>query len=113
MIEITLLIITHPIAMMAYGIFMHYIKRVIEEREKDEETTLASYWYKYPYKSLFSILGAFAGFGALYGTEELTKLTAFGIGYMSDSMAEILSAKAMKNIDNMDDKEDNQDKDEN
>ena len=99
MFEILLLIITNPISMMLYGILMHYVKRVMEEREKDSDITLSSYWYKYPYKSIFSLLGAFAGFGALYGTEELTKLTAFGIGYMSDSMAEMLSSKGLKNID--------------
>lgn len=101
MIDYIVGLITTPFVMMLFGILMHYIKKVIEQRATNSEITLRTYWYKYPYKSIFSILSALAGFGALYGTDELTRLTAFSIGYMADSIADILTSKTNIKFDKL------------
>lgn len=80
-----------PFMMMLYGLATHYLKALAEiTRIEGKVIAPVTYWKKYPYHTALSLVGAFAGFGALYDTNELTSLTAFGLGYISDSVADIL-----------------------
>jgi len=49
-------------------------------------------------QTIVSLTGALAGFGALYGSPELTKLTAFGIGYMADNLADAVGEQTLKKV---------------
>lgn len=78
------------------GLLSHFLKRVVEERNAGRAVTLKSYWLDHPYHSALSVTAAVAGFILLWGTPELTRLTAWGIGYMADSAAGVLGQRAMK-----------------
>lgn len=101
MFESFLAMMTHPFFIMIYGMLMHYLKKVIESariyRKTGQKLSLIRYWKDYPYRSAFSVISALAGFAALYGTEELTKLTAFGLGYMSESVTSVMGKRARHN----------------
>lgn len=101
MFETILIVLTHPFFIMIYGMLMYYLKKVIESariyRKAGQQVSLLSYWKDHPYQSAFSVVSALAGFAALYGTDELTKLTAFGLGYMSESVTGVLGKRARHN----------------
>lgn len=84
--------------MLLAGMLAHFLKKVIEERRAGRLVTLKAYWLANPYATAFSVLGAVAGFVALAGTAELTKLTAFGLGYACDSAASMVGERGAKKL---------------
>ena len=94
MAETTVLVL-----LLVVGILTHYVKKVGEEWKQGNKVKLLTYWTNNPYHALFSILGASGGFLLLYGTPELTKLTAWGLGYMCNSVADIMGSRTMRKLD--------------
>ena len=85
--------------MMLYGLATHFLKDLA--RIKAEEGRLMSpcgYFADYPYQTLLATVGALAGLGALHTTGELTAITAFGSGYMANSMADVIGKRSMERL---------------
>lgn len=68
------------------GLLAHYLKKFIEVKNATGEIVSPKvYFADNPYTSLSSVVLCVAGMAMLWGSDELTKVTAFMLGYMSDS----------------------------
>src|SRR3990167_2838866 len=90
----------HPFFMLIYGMLAHFARKVIaaQAHQSDRRPCITDYWKHNPMQTIVSLTGALAGFGALYGSPELTKLTAFGIGYMADNLADAVGEQTLKKV---------------
>lgn len=86
--------ITHPLAMLVYGLASHFLKDMARLAKEGQPLGLLDYWGRFPYQSGISLVGAVAGFAALAEAGQLTGITAFGIGYMANSVADIIGKRA-------------------
>lgn len=87
-------IITHPIAMLFYGLAAHFLKDMARLAKEGQRMGLADYWLAFPYQSGISMIGAVAGFAALQEAGHLSGITAFGVGYMANSVADVIGKRA-------------------
>lgn len=79
--------------MLLLGTVSHFLKKVIEARQIDRTITMCVYWRTFPYSSTLSLIGAAAGFFALYQIGELSLINAFGVGYIADSVVNTLGKR--------------------
>jgi len=95
---------SNTIFMLFLGVTTHFLKEIINIRKEEtrnnvkEKTTFLSYWKDYPYQSLLSIIGAIVGYNLLDMTNQLTPLTAFGVGYISNSISDIIGNRITNKI---------------
>ena len=75
------------------GLVTHFLKKVIEDRENNPTETLKNYYTKNPYQTAMSIAACVVGMLALWGTDDMTRTTAFMLGYMSDSAVAIIKKR--------------------
>lgn len=87
-------LLVHPFAMLCYGLAAHFLKHMSQQRVSGKPITPRAYWLAHPYHSALSVVGALAGYAALIEAGQLTGLTAFGVGYMANSMADVLGQRA-------------------
>lgn len=87
------------IVLLLLGLATHFLKRVVEERAAGRIISLRTYWVEHPYHSALAVASAVAGFVLLYGTAELTRITAWGLGYMADSAAGMLGKRAGQSLE--------------
>ena len=86
--------LTHPIAMAVIGLLPHFLKDLVRIRAEGNKIGMHTYWTKYPYQSMLCVIGAIVGIAALEEMNQLTSLTAFGAGYMSNSVADVIGKRA-------------------
>lgn len=97
-----LTIITNPFAMLVYGVLMHATKTMAEAQLNDQKLMMPwQYLARWPYAAAFTFLSALAGYAALYGTEELTRINAFGLGYMANSVADVIGRRGIEVLGNV------------
>ena len=84
---------TYLICMMLLGLAVHFIKVMMTIMKDGQPITPIAYWKDYPYQSALSLIGAVVGFVALKETGNLSLITAFGVGYMANSVADILGSR--------------------
>lgn len=88
------------ILMIVLGLMTHFLKDLIRiKNETGSPPNLIKYWKDNPYQTLLSIVSGAAGYFALMETGQLTALTAFGIGYMANSVADVLGKRAISGIE--------------
>lgn len=79
------------IVLALIGLVAHYLKKLIEARNATGQiVSPKSYYLANPYTSLSSLMLCAGGMLMLWGSEELTRVTAFGLGYMADSMISMI-----------------------
>lgn len=83
----------NPITMAVCGLLTHFLKDVVRIRAEKDKISLHQYWTMYPYQTMLSVIGAIVGVVALQEMNQLTSLTAFGAGYMSNSVADIIGKR--------------------
>ncbi len=101
-------ILAHPLIMLFYGLLIHFARKRIASasHETDSTVCLADYWRKSPLQSLVSIIGAFVGFVVFIGIDlptdgkslDLARMSAFGIGYMADNIADGIGERTMRSL---------------
>lgn len=74
--------------MTALGLASHILKKLIEIRQADENYHLRNYINRYPYQTLLVFLGAIGGFFLLMELNQLTYASAFGMGFIANSVGE-------------------------
>jgi len=80
-----------------FGLVAHYLKKLIEEKNATGEIiSIKKYYLSNPYTSLSSIVLCVAGIAMLWGSDELTRITAFTLGYMSDSAIGMIMQRQKK-----------------
>lgn len=73
------------IALTVCGLFLHFLKKVKEMGKAGTPITLHQYYVKNFDSTIFSVVACAAVLLVLWGSPELTKVTALTIGYVSDS----------------------------
>lgn len=87
------------IIMVVLGLLTHFLKDLIRiKQENGVPPNIIEYWKANPYQTLLCVVGACAGYFALLETGQLTALTAFGIGYMANSVADVIGKRALNKI---------------
>ena len=87
-------LLIHPLAMLLYGLATHFLKDMARLAQEGTRLTLSAYWMRHPYQSGICLIGALAGYAALAEAGHLTAITAFGAGYMANSVADIIGKRA-------------------
>jgi hypothetical protein len=88
-------VITHPFILLLLGLATHFIKTFAQiKNNTGRNVKFRTYYLSNPYQTLLCIIGALAGYAVFAGMNELTKLNAFMIGYMADSMMDILGQRS-------------------
>lgn len=68
------------------GLAAHFLKKLREAKMAGTQISIRQYYLANPYSSLLSIVFCIGGLVMLWDSVELTKVTAFTLGYMSDSV---------------------------
>lgn len=92
-------LIAFPPAMLLYGLLTHFLKDMA--RIKAETGALmhpGDYVAEFPVQTALALVGALAGLGALHTTGELTAVTAYGVGYMANSVADIIGKRSLDRL---------------
>lgn len=77
----------------------HFLKDMARLKAEGDKLGLCNYWAKFPIQSSISVVGALAGFAALHETKQLTGLTAFGVGYMANSVADAIGKRSITKVE--------------
>lgn len=87
------------LSMLILGLLSHFLKDFIKiKKDTGKMVNPLTYWKENPYQTLLSTIGAVSGYFALMETAQLTALTAFGIGYMANSVADMLGQRSLNKI---------------
>lgn len=74
--------------MTLLGVATHVLKKIIEIRQADDSFHLKDYLTKYPYQTSLIVIGALGGFFLLQEINQLTYASAFGMGFVANSVGE-------------------------
>jgi hypothetical protein len=95
MIDKLLPYITDPLFMSLLGLLTHFLKDMARiHKEECRFISLRGYWIEHPYQSIFCLIGMIIGLVILHSMNELSSLNAFGVGYMSNSIADTAGKRA-------------------
>lgn len=78
------------------GLISHFLKKMIELKKLGIKITVKQYYFEHPLESISSIVLCFAGILMLWGSDELTRITAFTFGFMSDSVVAMVLKRKVK-----------------
>ena len=82
------------IMMALAGLLGHFLKDLIAIQVRTKKVpNLIEYFKQYPYHTLLCFLSVPAGLAGLHELGELTKVTAFCVGYMSNSVVDVLGKR--------------------
>lgn len=83
------------LAMALLGLAAHFLKDMARiKRDEGRILTLKAYWAEHPNQTGLSLIGVAVGVVVLWQTGELSPLSAFGAGYMANSMADVLGKRS-------------------
>lgn len=81
------------------GLAAHFCKELVRiQRETNAVPQVVRYWSKHPYQTALCFIGAAVGFLGLYEAQQLTSVTAFGCGWMANSMADVMGKRAGQSL---------------
>ena len=84
--------------MLAMGVLSHFMKALTQMKKDGMPTTPKEYWRENPYHSVMTLIGAVVGFVALFQMNELSPITAFGVGFMANSVADVIGSRALNKL---------------
>jgi len=87
--------IARPETMALLGFIAHVVKKIMRVRRDGHVVSPWKYVKLYPYQTFFALVGAVAGIGSLAATGMLNAVSAFAVGYMSNSVADMLGKKGI------------------
>lgn len=88
------------VVLLHLGMATHFGRKVLASLSHGTEKRpcITDYWKQYPIQSVLALVGAYTGFLVLYGTPELTRVVAFGLGYMADNIADAIGERAIAKV---------------
>lgn len=84
------------VVMAILGHLTHLVKKVTEARQDGATDGLITYVCGRPYRTALGVLASAAAMGWLVESGQVTAMTAFGIGYMSDSALALIRSGTEK-----------------
>jgi hypothetical protein len=94
----TLYVVT--IWMLLMGVAVHWLKGMITARRVTDmqPISVGAYWGTYWPESLVALFSSIAGYVFLIDSHNLTALNAFGIGYIANSLADMIGNRVQAMI---------------
>lgn len=90
-----LMLLQDPFIMLVLGLLTHFLADMMRIRKEEGRfITLRQYWAAYPLQTAICVIGGMVGLVALDSAGELTALNAFGLGYISNSIADKVGKRA-------------------
>jgi len=79
--------ISATLALVTLGTIAHVFKKVVEGRQENKSLSLRVYLGLYPYKTALMLITAIGTAWGLFAAGQLNEVTAFGVGYISQSVS--------------------------
>lgn len=92
------LLVTHPFLMLWLGQVLHILKKVKELEERNPRITIRKYVRRHAYGVLFSLVGGLVAYAMLFEMNELSAVSAFMAGYMSDSLIDAAASRVKRKV---------------
>ncbi len=107
--HVGLQVLAHPLMMLIYGLLVHFARKRLASMTHETSKTIcfADYWRLHPVQSVISVVSAFVGFIIFVGIDlpdkegqmmDLARMSAFGIGYMADNIADAIGERTMRSL---------------
>ena len=94
------MIVSHAFVLLWFGVMVHFLKELINvKKSTGTAVTFHQYWIGNKYQSILCIIGALVGYVFLQQTNQLTAISAFGIGYMADSIPDLIGKRQLAKLD--------------
>lgn len=103
-------VLCHPFTLTLMGLLAYFGRKVLAAatHATENKPCFTDYWRKHPIQTVLSVTGALAGY-AMFAhfpdfqnmapeVQNVVRTTAFGIGYMADSVIDAVGDKAMSKI---------------
>lgn len=104
-------VIAHPFVLMLLGLLSHFGRKILAATMHGTESKpcFTDYWKKNPIQTALSLTGAIAGY-AMFAhfpdfdkmatdIQNVVRVTAFGVGFMADNVADAVSIKVKTKIE--------------
>jgi hypothetical protein len=110
LVDTVFTVLFHPFTFLLYGLITHFGRKILAAKTHDTDNlpSLTDYWKKNRLNSLLTLIGAMVGYGLMAHFPDFDQMgqeiqnvvrgTAFGIGYMADSMADAVGQKALRKV---------------
>lgn len=92
------LIFTHPFLLLWLGQFIHTLKEVKEIETRQPGVTVTKYVKRHRYGVAFSVAAGLAAYAMLHEMGELSAVSAFMAGYMSDSIINAAASRVTRRV---------------
>jgi hypothetical protein len=92
------LIVTHPFLLLWLGQLVHILKSVKEIENQAPGVTMARYIKRHKYGTAFSIVAGLACYAILYEMGDLSAVSAFMAGYMSESVMNAAASRVTRKV---------------
>lgn len=76
-----------PVIALVLGYVVHILKKVIQQRQRNETFSLKDYINKWPYQTIVSLIMSLGGYLGLMAVGDLTAASAFLMGVTANSLA--------------------------
>lgn len=88
------------IVLLHLGMATHFGRKVLASMAHGakKRPCVTDYWKSHRIQSALALVGAYTGFLVLYGTPEMTRVVAFGLGYMADNIADAIGERAVNKL---------------
>lgn len=94
--EVLYALLTHPFFVLWLGVLSHLLKEFIRiKKEESSYIGFKTYFLSYPYQTALTVIGALVGFVILIETNQLSVINAFTIGYIADSIPDVIGKRSM------------------
>lgn len=83
-------------AMLIYGLATHFLFEFARMLSDDDPRCLLDYLFgttKHQVQTAISVIGALVGYAALSHTGDLSPITAFGVGYMANTVPDLIGKR--------------------
>ena len=92
------ILVTHPFLMLWAGQLLHILKKVKELEERNPRITIRKYVKRHSYGVMFSLIGGLVAYAMLFEMGELSAVSAFMAGYMSDSLIDAAASRVKRKV---------------
>jgi hypothetical protein len=92
------LVVTHPFLLLWLGQVIHMLKEVKEIENRQPGVTLTKYVKRHKYGVTFSVVTGLACYAMLYEMGELSAISAFMAGYMSESIINAAASRVTRKV---------------
>lgn len=91
-------LISHPLAMLAYGMACNLLMALQSASKPDKPVHPVEFLRSRPYAIGLGMVASLAAFGGLHATDELGPITALGVGYAGSDILQRFADRAASRL---------------